>query len=338
MAGQSITLTLADEIDVSRGDMLTAVETPAEVADRIEATLVWMSAQPLHSGNRYLMKIGTRTVTATVTAIEYQVDVNTLERRAATSLTLNGIGRCHLTLDRAVAFDPYRENRETGGFIIIDRFNNDTVAAGMIDGAQRRAHDIHVQPLDVDKAARAAVKGQQPCVVWFTGISGAGKSTIANRVEQRLHAFGCHTYLLDGDNIRHGLNGDLAFSAAERAENIRRIAEVARLMADAGLIVLVAVISPFRAERRVARVLLPPGEFIEVFVDTPLAVAERRDPKGLYKKARRGELRDFTGIDSPYEAPQEPELHIVTEGISVEQAADKVLRRLAALGKIPPLF
>jgi bifunctional enzyme CysN/CysC len=334
LPGQAVTLTLSDEIDISRGDLIAAAAAPAEVAERLEATLVWMGEQPLSLERQYLMKLGSNSVSATVNAIDYKVEVNTLERLPARQLALNEIGLCQLRLDRPVAFDPYVENRETGGFILIDRLSNHTVAAGMIKGSLRRAANIHLQALDVDKAARAAIKGQKPCVVWFTGLSGAGKSSIANRVEQLLHARGRHTYLLDGDNVRHGLNGDLGFSAEDRAENIRRVAEVARLMADAGLIVLAAFISPFAAERRLARSLVPQGEFVEVFVDAPLAVAEQRDVKGLYKKARRGELPDFTGIDSPYEAPEHPELHLHTTGMDVEEAAESVMRRLAGLGLI----
>lgn len=334
LPGQAVTLTLGDEIDISRGDLIAAAAAPAEVAERLEATLVWMGEQPLSLERPYLMKLGSNSVSATVSAIDYKVEVNTLERLPARQLALNEIGLCQLRLDRPVAFDPYVENRETGGFILIDRLSNHTVAAGMIKGSLRRAANIHLQPLDVDKAARAAIKGQKPCVVWFTGLSGAGKSSIANRVEQLLHARGRHTYLLDGDNVRHGLNGDLGFSAQERAENIRRVAEVARLMADAGLIVLAAFISPFAAERRLARSLLPQGEFVEVFVDAPLAVAEQRDVKGLYKKARRGELPDFTGIDSPYEAPAHPELHLLSGETSVAESADAVVRELAERGII----
>jgi bifunctional enzyme CysN/CysC len=333
-AGQSVTLTLADEVDVSRGDMLNSADSPAEVADQFEATLVWMAEEPMYPGRPYLLKIGTRTVNATVTEPKYRVQVNTLEHLAAKQLELNEIGVVNLSLDRAVAFDPYKDNRETGGFILIDRMSNATVGAGMMHFALRRAHNIHLQHLAVDKAARADLKGQRPCVVWFTGLSGAGKSTIANLVEKRLHAMGRHTYLLDGDNVRHGLNRDLGFTAADRVENIRRIAEVARMMVDAGLIVITAFISPFRAERAMARSRVEDGEFIEVHVDTPLQVAESRDVKGLYKKARLGELKNFTGIDSPYETPQRPELRIDTSDVSAEQAADQVVQLLQALGRV----
>ena len=332
VAGQSITLTLADEVDVSRGDLISAADSPAEVADQFEATLVWMAEEPMYPGRPYLLKIGTRTVNATITEPKYRVNVNTMEHLAAKQLALNEIGEVNLALDRAIAFDPYDSNRETGGFILIDRLSNSTVGAGMLRFALRRAHNIHLQPVDVDKAARAAHKGQRPVVVWFTGLSGAGKSTIANLVEKKLHAMGRHTYLLDGDNVRHGLNKDLGFTEADRVENIRRVAEVAGLMVDAGLIVITAFISPFRAERALARGLMGAGEFVEVHVDTPLAVAEQRDVKGLYKKARRGELKNFTGIDSPYEVPESPELRVNTAVGSAEAAADQVVERLRTLG------
>jgi bifunctional enzyme CysN/CysC len=335
VAGQSITLTLADEIDISRGDVISTVEAPAEVADQFEATLVWMHDEALFPGRPYLLKIGTKTVTATVTHIKHQVNVNTLEHIAAKKLELNAIGVCNLGLDRAIAFDPYTGNRDTGGFILIDRLTNNTVGAGLLHFALRRAHNIHLQHVDVDKAARGALKGQKPCVIWLTGLSGAGKSTIANLVEKKLHALGRHTYLLDGDNVRHGLNKDLGFTDADRVENIRRVAEVAKLMVDAGMIVLTAFISPFRAERQLARSLVEEGEFLEVYVDTPLEVAEERDPKGLYKKARRGELKNFTGIDSPYEAPQAAEIRVSTADLGPEAAADHVIQRLVELGILP---
>ncbi|MFZ5817915.1 MAG: sulfate adenylyltransferase subunit CysN [Bacillota bacterium] len=330
--GQSVTLTLTDEIDISRGDMLCKADEPAAMADRFRATVVWMSDQPLEPGRPYLMRIGTRLVGATLAPPEHRVDVNTLERLPAERLELNEIGLCRLTLDRPVPFDPYRENRETGGFILIDRLTNNTVGAGMIEAALRQAGNIHAQPVAVTKAARAVAKGQKPCVLWFTGLSGAGKSTIANQVEQQLHALGLHTYLLDGDNLRHGLNQDLGFTDADRAENIRRVAEVAKLMVDAGLIVLVSLISPFRAEREMARRMLEEGEFLEIFVDTPLAVAEERDPKGLYRKARRGEIRNFTGIDSPYEEPESPEIRIDTTRQTPADAAAQIVAALRRLG------
>ncbi len=332
VAGQAVTLTLADEIDVSRGDVLSAADAPAEVADQFEATLVWMADEPMLPGRPYLLKLGTRSVNATITEPKYKVNVNTLEHLAAKQLALNEIGVVNVSLDRLVAFEPYRGNRELGGFILIDRLSNATVGAGMLHFALRRAHNIHLQPVDVDKAARAALKGQRPAVVWFTGLSGAGKSTIANLVERKLHALGRHTYLLDGDNVRHGLSRDLGFTAADRVENIRRVAEVARLMVDAGLIVLTAFISPFRAERELARDLLGEGEFLEIHVATPLDVAEQRDAKGLYKKARRGELRNFTGIDSPYEAPEAPALRLDTVAHSADECAEQVLAALRAAG------
>jgi bifunctional enzyme CysN/CysC len=331
VAGQSVTLTLEDEIDISRGDVLSAATAPAEVADQFECNLVWMSEEPMLPGRPYLMKIGTRTVSATVTEPKYKVNVNTMEHLAAKKLEVNEIGVCNIALDRAVPFDAYTANRDTGGFILIDRMSNNTVGAGMLHFALRRSHNIHLQHLDIDKAARALIKGQKPAVLWFTGLSGAGKSTIANLVEKKLHAMGRHSYLLDGDNVRHGLNKDLGFTEADRVENIRRVAEVARLMADAGLIVLTAFISPFRAERALARSLVGEGEFVEIHVDTPLAVAESRDAKGLYAKARRGELANFTGIDSPYEAPETPELRVSTADISADQAADQVIDKLRAL-------
>ncbi len=340
VAGQSVQLTLGDEIDISRGDMIVRADASAEVADQFECTLVWMATEPMLPGRPYLMKLGTLTVGAQVTAAKHKVNVNTLECLAATTLELNEIGLCNMALDRPVPFDPYRANRHTGGFILIDRISNNTVGAGMLHFALRRAHNIHVQHLSIDKAARSAIKGQKPVVLWFTGLSGAGKSTIANLVETRLHAMGRHCYLLDGDNVRHGLNRDLGFTATDRVENIRRVAEVAKLMVDAGLFVLTAFISPFRAERALARALLADGEFIEVHVDTPLAVAEQRDPKGLYQKARRGNLANFTGIDSPYETPESPELRLDTVACTAEQAADQViaaLRERGLLGEAIPL-
>ncbi|WP_334009473.1 sulfate adenylyltransferase subunit CysN [Burkholderia cepacia] len=324
-AGDAVTLTLADEIDISRGDMIARADAPPEVADQFEATLVWMHDAPLLPGRPYLVKLGTQTVGATCATPKYKIDVNTREHLAARTLALNEIGVCNLSFDRPVAFDPYDRNRHTGGFIVIDRFTNDTVGAGMLHFALRRAHNVHWQAVDVDRAARAAQKAQTPRIVWLTGLSGAGKSTIANLVEKRLHALGKHTYLLDGDNVRHGLNRDLGFTEADRVENIRRVTEVARLMLDAGLITLVSFISPFRSEREMARALAGPDEFVEVFVDTPLAVAEERDPKGLYKKARRGELKHFTGIDSPYEPPARPELRVDTVAESPDEAAGRIV-------------
>ena len=334
VAGQSVTLTLTDEIDISRGDVISRAETPAEVADQFECSIVWMADEPLLPGRPYLLKIGTRTVSATITEPKHKINVNTLEKLAAKQLELNEIGVCNIALDRPVAFDAYGTNRDTGGFILIDRLSNNTVGAGMLHFALRRAHNIHLQHVDIDKAARGTLMGQKPVVLWFTGLSGAGKSTIANLVEKRLYALGRHSYLLDGDNIRHGLNKDLGFTEADRVENVRRVGEVARLMVDAGLIVLTAFISPFRAERRLARSLVAEGEFVEVHVDTPLDVAESRDVKGLYKKARKGELRNFTGIDSPYEAPEAPELRIDTTELTAERAADRVIELLRQRGLI----
>jgi bifunctional enzyme CysN/CysC len=328
VAGQSVTLTLADEIDVSRGDVIAKADSPPAVADQFQATIIWMHEEPMLPGRPYVIKLGTRTLTGSITTPKYKVNVNTLEHLAAKQLELNEIGVCNLSFDRAVPFDPYTENRETGGFIIIDKLSNDTVGAGLLNFALRRAENIHWQALDVNKTARASLKGQRACVLWFTGLSGAGKSTIANLVEKRLLALGRHTYTLDGDNVRHGLNKDLGFTDADRVENIRRVAEVAKLMVDAGLIVLVSFISPFRSERRLARELLQPGEFLEVFVDTPLAEAEKRDVKGLYRKARRGELKNFTGIDSPYEEPEHPEIHLKTVLSSPEEAAEQILKTL----------
>ena len=332
VAGESVTLTLADEVDVSRGDLICATAEPAETADQFETTLVWMHDEPMLPGRSYLLKATSRTTGAVFAAPKHRVNVNTLEELAAKQLELNEIGVCNVALDRPIAFDPYTVNRETGGFIVIDRLTNETVGAGMIHFALRRASNIHRQAVSVDKAARAALKQQRPVVVWFTGLSGSGKSTIANALEKKLLALGRHSYLLDGDNVRHGLNRDLGFTAADRVENIRRIGEVARLMVDAGLIVLTAFISPYRAERQMARALFAEGEFIEVYVDTPLDVAERRDVKGLYRKARRGELKNFTGIDAPYEAPTAPELRLDTVGYTAEEAAEHVLALLRERG------
>ncbi|WP_438851113.1 sulfate adenylyltransferase subunit CysN [Brevundimonas nasdae] len=334
VAGQSITLTLADEIDISRGDVLAAADTPPEAADQFEATLVWMDDEAMLPGRPYLLKLGARLVGATITEPKHRLNVNTLEQQPAKRLELNEIGVCNLSLDAPVAFEPYGANKDLGGFILIDRISNRTVAAGMLHFALRRAHNIHWQAQSVDKASRAAIKNQKGRVIWLTGLSGAGKSTIADLVEKRLHADGRHTYLLDGDNVRHGLNRDLGFTEEDRVENIRRVAEVARLMVDAGLIVLVSFISPFRAERALARALLNDGEFVEVHVDTPLHVAEARDVKGLYRKARAGELKNFTGIDSPYEAPESSEIVVDTTSMTPEQAAERIVGWLE--GREPP--
>jgi bifunctional enzyme CysN/CysC len=335
-AGQSVTLTLGAEIDVGRGDVIAAADAAPQVADQFEATIVWLHDEPMLQGRAYLMKSGARTVSATVTPLKHKINVNTLEHTAAERLELNDIGVCELELDQPIAFEPYSENRALGGFILIDRISNGTVGAGLIHFALRRSQNVHWQALDVDKKLRARQKGQRACVLWLTGLSGAGKSTIANRIEKQLAAQGRHTYLLDGDNVRHGLNKDLGFAAQDRVENVRRVAEVSRLMVDAGLIVLVSFISPFRAERRMARALFEPGEFFEVFVDTPLAVAEGRDAKGLYRKARRGELKNFTGIDSPYEPPEHAEIRLDTTRLTAEEAADLVVAHLKAAGITGP--
>ena len=336
IAGQSVTLTLADEADISRGDVIAAAEDPPIVADQFRATIIWMHEDALLQGRSYLMKIGTQTVTATVSPIRHKINVNTLEELPAERLELNDIGVCELLLDRPIAFEPYEVSRELGGLVFIDRLTHHTVGAGLLHFELRRSQNVHWQALDVNKALRSRLNAQRPAVLWFTGLSGAGKSTIANIVERKLSALGRHTYLLDGDNVRHGLNRDLGFTDQDRVENIRRVAEVARLMADAGLLVLVSFISPFRAERRSARALMPEGEFIEVFVDASLAEAERRDIKGLYKKARRGELKNFTGIDSPYEAPEHPEIHLHTDSVAADAAADRVIEYLRAGGFLVP--
>ena len=336
MAGQSVTLVLADEIDISRGDVLCTEDDPAAVADQFEAHVVWMHDEPLVPGRPYLAKIGARTVGVTLATPKYKVNVNTLEQTAAKTLELNEIGVCTVTTDRPIPFDPYTELRDTGGMVLIDRLTNATLGCALVHFSLRRAQNVHWQAIDVTPEARSTLKGHGPAVLWFTGLSGAGKSTIANRAEQLLHARGVHTYLLDGDNVRHGLNHDLGFTEADRIENIRRVAEVAHLMADAGLVVLVSFISPFRAERQLARELAGDAPFVEVYVDTPLEVAESRDPKGLYQKARRGELTNFTGVDSPYEAPEHPDLHIETTTTSLDQAAERLVERLGALGVIDP--
>ncbi len=330
-AGQSVTLTFTDEIDVARGDVLAAADAPIEAADQFEATIVWMAETALIPGRVYDLKIGARTVPAQITDIRHRVNVNTQEKLSARTLELNDIGVCHLSLGHDVAFEPYAVNRELGAFILIDRLTRATIGAGMICFALRRAHNIHRQPVKVDRHQRAALKGQKPAVLWFTGLSGAGKSTIANLVEERLSADGRHTYLIDGDNLRHGLSRDLGFTEADRVENIRRAAEVARMMADAGLIVLVSLISPYRADRAMAREMMGEVTFTEIFVDAPLDVVEARDVKGLYAKARRGELANFTGIGSPYEAPEAPGIHLDTSRTSPEEAAKEVLAAMASL-------
>jgi bifunctional enzyme CysN/CysC len=327
-AGQSVTLTLDDEVDCSRGDVIAAAEAPPEAADQFEATLVWMADEEMLPGRPYWLKLGTPLVTASVQQPKYQINVNTMEHLAAKTLELNAIGVANLSTDRPLVFEPYAENRDLGGFILIDKLTNATVAAGMLHFALRRSQNIHWQASDVGRDRRALLKNQQPVVLWLTGISGAGKSTIANLVERQLARMNRHTFLLDGDNVRHGLNKDLGFTDADRVENIRRIGEVAKLMTDAGLVVITAFISPFRAEREMVRQMMAPGEFVEIHIDTPIEDAERRDVKGLYRKARLGELKNFTGIDSPYEAPEAPEIRIDTTAMSPEEAADMIIRHI----------
>lgn len=332
--GQAVTLVLEDEVEVSRGNMLVNADERPEVADRFSAHIVWFGEEPLQLGRSYLLRTETDQTPVLIGEIEYRTDVNTFERAKPSQLGLNEVGFCQIQAVEQIAFDPYRINRSTGAFVLIDRLTNATVAAGMIEQALRQSTNIHRQSFELDKTARAAQKFQKPAVLWFTGLSASGKSTIANRLEQRLHALGKHTYLLDGDNIRHGLNSDLGFSNADRSENIRRVGEIARLMADAGLITLVSFISPFRAQRDRVRTLLPEGEFIEIFVDTPLEDCIARDPKGLYAKALRGEISDFTGLDSPYEAPETPELHLSTVGQTIDEMVEKIEKYLAERGII----
>lgn len=331
VAGQSVTITLHDEVDASRGDIIVRTGAECKVASQFRSTIVWMHEEPMAPGRPYLMKIGSRVIGVSISEPRHKVNINTFEELPTKTLELNDIGVCNLNVDVPIAFDPYKEVRETGGFILIDRITNDTIGAGMLESAMGRAENVHWQSMDVDKYARSLMKAQRPLVMWFTGLSGAGKSTISNIVEKRLLARGRHTYTLDGDNIRHGLNKDLGFNDADRVENIRRVAEVAKLMADAGLIVLVSFISPFRSDRQMARDLMEAGEFVEVFIDTPIDEAEKRDPKGLYKKARSGEIKNFTGIDSPYEAPVSPEVHIETKNVSPEQAAETLLDQIEVL-------
>ncbi len=335
VAGQSVTLCFAEDVDVSRGDLLCGIDNPAQVADQFECTVVWMDSEALLPGRPYLLKIGARTVGATISQIKHELNIHSGEHLAARTLGLNAIGVCTLSLDRPIAFDPYAHNRDTGGCIFIDRLTLNTVGAGLLHFALRRSQNLHPQSYDVDQAARATLLGQQAAVVWLTGLSGAGKSALANALAKRLHASGRLAYVLDGDNLRHGLNRDLGFTQADRVENIRRVAEVARLMADAGLIVITAFISPFRSERDFARSRVPAGRFVEVHVDVPLAVAEARDAKGLYAKARRGELPNFTGLDSPYEAPTQPELHLDHANLSLDEATDKLLDCLRDLQLLP---
>ena len=325
IAGQSVTICLEDEIDVSRGDVICEAGVPSEVANQFEATILWMAEDAMLPGRSYVLKSGAQVARATITVPKYKVNVNTIEHLPATKLELNEIGECNIAIDRKIVFDSYDDNRDMGSFILIDRLSNATVGMGMLRFALRRSSNIHWQATDVSKAGRSSMKAQKPSVLWFTGLSGSGKSTIANLLEKKLAALGKHTYLLDGDNVRHGLNKDLGFTDADRVENIRRVTEVSKLMVDAGLITLVSFISPFRSERQMARAAMEEGEFLEIFVDTPLAVAEERDVKGLYKKARAGEIKNFTGIDSPYEAPQNAEIKVNTVEMSAEEAADAIL-------------
>ncbi len=327
-AGESVTLTLKDEVDCSRGQIIADAKAPLEVADQFESTIVWMDEEEMIPGRAYVLKMGAQTVSATVSQPKYQVNVNTLEQTAAKTLDLNAIGIANITTDRSIPFAPYTENRELGGFILVDKMTNATVAAGMINFALRRSQNIHWQATDIGRESHSAMKNQKPAVLWMTGLSGSGKSTIANIVEKKLARMNRHTFLLDGDNVRHGLNKDLGFTDADRVENIRRVGEVAKLMTDAGLIVITAFISPFRSEREMVRSMMQPGEFVEVFVDTPLAEAEKRDVKGLYAKARAGELKNFTGIDSPYEAPDAPEIRIDTTAMTPDEAANLIIAKL----------
>jgi len=327
-AGESVTLTLADEVDCSRGDVIAAADAPPQVADQFKATIVWMDQSELLPGRAYWLKLGTQLVSATVQEPKYTVNVNTMEHMAAKTLALNEIGLCNVATAVPVAFDPYAENRETGAFILIDRFTNATAGAGMIAFGLRRATNIHRQSVLVDKGARIQLNGHRPAILWFTGLSGSGKSTIANIVERELHALGAHTYMLDGDNVRHGLNRDLGFTDADRVENIRRVGEVAKLFVDAGAIVLCSFISPFRAERQMVRELVGAEEFVEIYVDTPLEECMRRDPKGLYARAKEGKIKNFTGIDSPYEVPESPEIVVSAGDGSPEEVAQQIVTSL----------
>ena len=335
VAGQSVTITLADEIDCSRGDVLAAADSPPEVADQFETTIVWMDDEPLVVGRAYWLKLGAQMVSVTVAEPKYEIDVNNPSgsgsHLASQTLHLNQIGVCEITTDRRIVFDSYADNRALGGFILIDKITHRTVGAGMLHFSLRRSQNVHWQPTDITRDHHAAMKNQTPRVLWFTGLSGSGKSTIANEVEKKLALMNRHTFLLDGDNVRHGLNKDLGFTESDRIENIRRIGEVAKLMTDAGLIVLTAFISPFRADRQLVRDMIDAGEFVEIHVDTPLEVAEARDVKGLYKKARAGKLKNFTGIDSPYEPPEDPEIRVNTVEMTPEEAADYIIGRILPL-------
>lgn len=331
VAGQSVTVCFADEVDCSRGNVIATADNPPEVSDQFETTIVWMDDDPLHVGRSYWLKLGTQMVSATVQQPKYTVNVNTMEHLAAKTLELNAIGVAEIATDKPIVFEPYTKSRALGGFILIDKITNRTVGAGMLHFSLRRAQNVHWQATDIGREEHANLKNQKPRVLWFTGLSGSGKSTIANEVEKRLNLMNRHTFLLDGDNVRHGLNKDLGFTEADRIENIRRVGEVAKLMTDAGLIVLTAFISPFRAERDMVRAMMPEGEFVEIFVDTPLEVAEERDVKGLYKKARSGALKNFTGIDSPYEAPLNPEIRVNTVEMTAAEAAEHIIRLLMPL-------
>ncbi len=333
-AGDAVTLTLADEIDISRGDVLAAPDAEAEVSDQIAANVIWMDQNPMLPGRDYILKLGNQTATASISTLKYKLNVDNLEHQAGTTLELNEVGYCNLSISRALVFDPYARDRDMGGFILIDRLTNATVGAGMIEFGLRRATNIHWQALDIDKSVRAQMKAQKPCALWFTGLSGSGKSTVASLLEKQLHARGQHTYLLDGDNVRHGLNKDLGFTDADRVENIRRVAETAKLFVDAGLIVMVSFISPFRSERRMARDLFQENEFLEVFVDAPLEVCEQRDPKGLYKKARAGEIKNFTGIDSAYEQPERADLRLEAGKRTPDELVSELISSLEKRGFI----
>jgi bifunctional enzyme CysN/CysC len=326
-----VTIVFAEEVDASRGDVLSAPDAAPSVADQIAAKIIWFDEEPMLPGRSYAIKTGSQNSTATISSLKYKLNVDNLDHVAGKTLELNEVGLCNISTAKPLVFDAYAENVDTGSFILIDRFTNATVAAGMIEFGLRRATNIKWQELSVDKAARAGLKAQKPCVLWFTGLSGSGKSTIANALEKRLHALGRHTYVLDGDNIRHGLNKDLGFTDVDRVENIRRVAEAARLFVEAGLIVMVSFISPFRSERRMARDLFQEGEFIEVYVDTPLEVCEARDPKGLYRKARAGLISNFTGIDSTYEPPERAELSLATSNTSPDLLADRLIEELRRL-------
>jgi bifunctional enzyme CysN/CysC len=326
--GDAVTLTFAEEVDASRGDVITTPDSEPSVADQLAAKIIWFDEEEMLPGRNYTIRCGTQSATATVSSLKYKLNVDNLDHVAGKTLEMNEVGLCNLSMTKPLVFDPYGDNPETGSFILVDRFTNATVAAGMVEFGLRRATNVKWQELSVDKSSRADLKGQKPCVLWFTGLSGSGKSTIANALEKRLHSLGRHTYMLDGDNIRHGLNKDLGFTDADRVENIRRVAEAARLFVDAGLIVMVSFISPFRSERRMARDMVGEGEFIEIYVDTPLEVCEARDPKGLYRKARAGLIKNFTGIDSTYERPEAPELDLNTSELTPEVLADRVLEEL----------